>query len=84
MFWLKGETVAQIAAIRNDARNGRALCLVGDQTFNEIDLVHGNELEDLGAHAAVCVARQRVDNLQPLGRLRRPDRTHNEILRGLF
>ena len=63
--------VAQVAAIGDDARDQGALPLVGDQRLDQIDLVHGDKLQDFVSHLARGVARQLIDDLQMLGRLDR-------------
>ena len=46
------EAIAQIATIGEDALDERALPLVPDQGVDQVDLVHGDELEDFAADLA--------------------------------
>src|SRR5262245_56196360 len=67
-LWLERESVAQVAAIGDDARHQDALVVACDQRLDQVVLVHGNEYEDLAAHLARNGSRQLPGQLQMLGR----------------
>ena len=48
----KCEAVAQILPLRHDAADQRALVFGFDQWPDQVELVHGNEFENLAAHLA--------------------------------
>lgn len=48
----KCEAVPQILTLRHDAADQRALVFGFDQRSDQVELVHGNELENLAAHLA--------------------------------
>ena len=54
---LEREAIAQIAPVRNDAVDDGALGVGLDQRRDEVELVHGDELEDFAAHLALRIAR---------------------------
>jgi hypothetical protein len=68
--YLKREAIAQIAPLGQDAPDDGALAVVGDEIADEVDLVHGHELEDFLADVPARPPRQLVGDLQMLGRFR--------------
>jgi hypothetical protein len=64
---LECKAIAQVLAAGDDAGHDGALAVVCDQWINEVDLVHGDELQDLGAHLTGRIARERIDHLHALG-----------------
>ena len=64
---LERKSVAEVAAIGDDAGDDGAFAFAGKQRINQIDLVHCDELQDFTAHLAGSAARQFLDHLQMLG-----------------
>src|SRR5262249_62261019 len=65
---LKRGAVAQVAAVGDDAPDQGALRIVGDEPVDQVDLVHGDELQDLAAHLAGGAAWHLCGHLQELPR----------------
>src|SRR5262249_53562513 len=65
---LKRKPIPQILPARDNATDDRALAFTRDQGIDEIDLVHGDELQDFFADLSGRIARKRVDHLQALRR----------------
>jgi hypothetical protein len=65
---LERKSVAQVAAIGDDARDEAALVVACDQRVDQIDLVHRDEFEDFAAHFPRSSPGQCPGQLQVLGR----------------
>ena len=65
IFSLERKSVAEVAASGDDAGNQRAFLLACDQRIDQVDLVHGDELQDLAAHLAAT--RGAADPRSPAG-----------------
>ena len=51
---LECKSVAEVAAVGDDAGDDGAFLLACNQRIDQIDLVHGDELKDFTAHLAGC------------------------------
>ena len=70
MSGLEIEPVAQILARLQDAHQKRAVGFARHHRFDQIELVHRDQLQDLGAEVSGAIARQ---GLHHLDMFRRPD-----------